>query len=224
MELGENTILHVPHYTKIEQNGITIFIDAEGPNWISSDSRSASIVSNIDGKRTFNDIVKLYAAEFNVNGAKAWVHVNSFIKDGLREKFISLTPFNIRSPYAGRSNHLRMDYLDELWIHTNNSCNLQCTHCLVNSGPLQDKGLPKEEIKRLIDEAWELGVYRFFFTGGEPFLRKDIYELIEYVTRDPHSELIILTNGILFNHEIIMKRLLEVGRGRFRPQISLDGS
>ena len=223
MELGDKTILHAPPYSQIEQNGLSILIDPGGPNWISTDSRGARIASYIDGKKTFNDIVALYSSEFGLNGAKAWVHVNSFIKDALREKFISFTPYT-RPPYTGRSDYLRLDHLSELWIHTNNSCNLQCTHCLVSSGPWEDKGLPTDEIKRIIDQGRELGVFRFYFTGGEPFIRRDIYELIEYVTRDPDSELITLTNGMLFTQEKQIKQLLEVARGRFKPQISLDGS
>ncbi len=223
MGLEEKTILHAPPFSQIEQNGLSILIDPEGPNWISTDSRGARIASYIDGKKTFNDIVALYSSEFGLNGAKAWVHVNSFIKDALRESFISYTPYT-RPPYNGRSDYLKLNRLSELWIHTNNSCNLQCTHCLVSSGPWEDKGLPTEEIKRIIDQGRELGVFRFYFTGGEPFIRRDIYELIEYVTRDPDSELITLTNGMLFTQEKQIKRLLEVARGRFKPQISLDGS
>ncbi|MGB7292821.1 MAG: methyltransferase domain-containing protein [Thermodesulfobacteriota bacterium] len=223
MDLGEKTILHAPPYSQIELDGLNVLIDPEGPNWVSTDVKGARIASYIDGKKTFNDIVALYGSELSLNGAKARVHVSSFIKDAVREKFISLTPYT-RPPYSGRSDYLKLDHLRELWIHTNNSCNLQCTHCLVSSGPWENKGLPTEEIKRIIDQGRELGVYRFFFTGGEPFIRKDIYDLIEYVTRDPDSELIVLTNGMLFTQEKQMKRLLKVARGRFKPQISLDGS
>ncbi|MGH7792743.1 MAG: radical SAM protein, partial [Thermodesulfobacteriota bacterium] len=223
MELGEKTILHAPPYSQIMLNGLSILIDPEGPNWISTDVKGARIASYIDGKKTFNEIVALYGSEFGLNGAKAWVHVNSFIKDALRERFISFIPYT-RPPYTRRSDYLKVDHLSELWIHANNSCNLQCAHCLVSSGPWEDKGLPTDEIKRIIDQGRELGVLRFYFTGGEPFIRKDIYQLIEYVTREPDSELIVLTNGMLFTQEKQMYRLLEIAKGRFKPQISLDGS
>jgi radical SAM protein with 4Fe4S-binding SPASM domain len=223
MGLGEKAILHVPPYSQIDLNGLFVLIDPEGPNWIATDSRGAKIISYIDGRKTFNDIVKLYASEFNLDTAKAWVHIDSFIKDTLREKFTSLEPY-VRAPYTGRSDYLRADRLSELWIHTNNSCNLQCTHCLVSSAPWEDRGLPTEEIKRIIDQGRELGVFRFYFTGGEPFIRKDIYELIDYITRDENSELIVLTNGMFFNQREKLNLLLQVGRGRFKPQISLDGS
>ncbi|MGQ0792516.1 MAG: methyltransferase domain-containing protein [Deltaproteobacteria bacterium] len=223
MELGDKTVLHAPQYSQLNSSGLFVLIDPEGPNWISTDSRGARIMSYVDGKRNFDDIVKQYSCEYSLNSAKAWVHVDSFVKDALREKFLSLNPYS-RSPYSGRREHLDSSHLKELWIHTNNHCNLQCAHCLVSSGPLEDRGMPTDDIKRLIDEGRELGVHQFYFTGGEPFIRKDIYKLIEYVTRDAHSELIVLSNGMFFAQEKNMRELLEVARGRFKPQISLDGS
>jgi radical SAM protein with 4Fe4S-binding SPASM domain len=223
MELSEKSILHAPPYSDIHLNDLHVLIDPEGPNWIGTDSRGARIFSYMDGKRNFNDIVKLYATEFGLSTTKAWVHVNTFVKDGLREKILSLNPY-VRAPYGGRGEYLNADHLSELWVHTNNSCNLQCTHCLVSSGPWEDKGLPTDDIKRIIDEGRELGVFRFYFTGGEPFIRKDIFDLIEYVTRDENSELITLTNGMFFNKRGNINLFLDTGRGRVKPQISLDGS
>jgi len=221
--MQENAILHVPPYIQKELDGLYLFIDPEGPNWLSTDFRGAKIIGLIDGKKTFDEIVRLYSKYLSISTAKAWVHVDSFINEAIREKFVSHTPFT-RAPYNGRIEHVYMDNLEELWIHTNNSCNLQCTHCLVSSGPWENKGLSTEEIKNIVDQGRELGVFRFYFTGGEPFIRKDIYKLIEYVTQDPDSELIVLTNGMLFNQERNIKQLLEVARGRLKPQISLDGS
>lgn len=217
-------ILHTPPYSKLNNNnGIQIFIDPEGPNWISTDGKGAKILSFIDGKKTFDEIVKQYSTELNITHAKAWVDVNTFVKEGIREKFVSVNPYS-RAPYKGRADYLPLTHLSELWIHTNNSCNLECAHCLVESGPLGDRGLDTDTLKSLIDDAKKLGVYRFYFTGGEPFIRKDIFELINHITKDNHTELIVLTNGMFFNHKDNLSRFLEVSRGLVKPQISLDGS
>ena len=223
MEISERSILHAPPFSSINLKDTYVLIDPEGPNWISTDYRGARIISYIDGKKTLDDLIKLYSSEFGVSNSKAWVHINSLLKDAVRQKFISFNPF-VRPPYKGRMEYLKIDHPSEIWIHTNNSCNLQCSHCLVSSGPWEDKGLPTESIKRVIDEARELGVYRFYFTGGEPFVRKDIFELIDWVTRNKDSELIVLTNGMFFNKNANLKRVLELSRERLKPQISLDGS
>ena len=45
------------------------------------------------------------------------------------------------------------------------------------------KDLSTEEAKQLIDDSQKLGISILAFTGGEPLLRKDIFELISYVDK-----------------------------------------
>ncbi|WP_083704829.1 radical SAM protein [Motiliproteus sp. MSK22-1] len=85
--------------------------------------------------------------------------------------------------------------LRELWFHTGTACNLSCPFCLEGSGPA-DKRLQLvkfNDVKPLIDEALELGVSQFSFTGGEPFLAKDLIRILEYASE--HRPCLVLTNG-----------------------------
>ena len=84
----------------------------------------------------------------------------------------------------GRGMVIEPKRLTELWIYTNNSCNLKCKHCLVSAGEEEKDKLSATDIIRVVDEAKSLGVRRFYFTGGEPFLRHDIFTLINYITKD----------------------------------------
>jgi radical SAM protein with 4Fe4S-binding SPASM domain len=59
-----------------------------------------------------------------------------------------------------------------------------------------------EDIKRLIDEASKMGCNKFTFSGGEPFLRKDIFEIIEYCKG---KKVNFLTNGTLLTKTFIKK-------------------
>lgn len=71
--------------------------------------------------------------------------------------------------------------LTALWIQiTGTWCNLECTHCLNASGP-RDPWLPALDTgtaRRAIADAERLGVKEIYFTGGEPFLHKDILPLL----------------------------------------------
>lgn len=80
-----------------------------------------------------------------------------------------------------------------------------------------------EQLKRIIDQVAELGVYRYYFTGGEPFARADIFDLIDYVTRKKKAELIVLTNATLFRGERL-DLLKEQDPSRLKFQVSLDGT
>lgn len=85
--------------------------------------------------------------------------------------------------------------LQELWFHTGTKCNLSCDFCLEGSSP-SDKRLltPKfEQVKPFIDEALNMGVEQFSFTGGEPFLAKDIIKILDYASQ--HKPCLVLTNG-----------------------------
>jgi radical SAM protein with 4Fe4S-binding SPASM domain len=198
-----------------------VLLDPEAPNWIATDDRGARILAWLDGRSSLEEVTARYAREHGVDLAKAWLHVDRFVREAERRGFASPEPKQ-EAPYAGRAPYLA-PRLRELWVHTNNSCNLACEHCLVTSGPDGDRGLDGQALFALIDEAAELGVLRFYFTGGEPFYRRDAFDLVERVTRLHERELTVLTNGILFQGAVL-DRLRFQDRARLRLQVSLDGA
>ncbi|MGR3218797.1 MAG: radical SAM protein, partial [Candidatus Anammoxibacter sp.] len=132
------------------------------------------------------------------------MEVDSFMDDLSRSHFISSEAIQ-NQKYSGRAGLIPLDTINELWIHTNNTCNLTCSHCLVDSSPSGDKGLSTDQIKTIIDSAIKSGTGRFYFTGGEPFLRDDIFDLIDHVCTKNKKELIILTNATLLKDNAIEK-------------------
>jgi radical SAM protein with 4Fe4S-binding SPASM domain len=224
MELNtvtERTPWHTPPHVALERNGIVVLVDPDAPNWIATDARGARILSGLDGRTTLEEATARYARESGVELAKAWLHVNRLVREAQRHRFASPEPV-VAAPYPGRARYLSAR-LRELWIHTNNSCNLACEHCLVGSGPDGDRGMETERLLALIDEAAGLGVERFYFTGGEPFYRRDIFDLVERATKAHGRELRILTNGILFQGAVL-ERLRDQDRQRLHLQVSLDGA
>lgn len=199
-----------------------VFLDPRAPNWVATDEAGEKIFRLFDGKRTFDQAVQIYAAETGFEMVKAWQHVETIARDALRQGFLFEDEVEY-SPYEGREEFLESEELSELWIHTNNSCNLKCRHCLVSSGPGGDKGLPTSTLLEVIDQARSLGTRHFFFTGGEPFLRKDIFAVIDRALENPLAEVVILTNGILLPGGVLEK-LMERDISRLWLQISLDGS
>ncbi|PIQ84796.1 MAG: hypothetical protein COV75_00345 [Candidatus Omnitrophica bacterium CG11_big_fil_rev_8_21_14_0_20_63_9] len=222
-ELNQQSVLYRPPLTELRRADWTIFVDGEFPNWASVDERGAWLVRVI-GERPmrFSELVARYGGQFQLDSGKAWVHVHAFVSDALRHGILSLAPVEY-PPYQGRSTHLRLSRLREAWLHTNNSCNLSCAHCLVSSSPKGDPGLPTATWRRLIEEVITLGVDRCYMTGGEPFVRPDLPELIRLITETHRIELIILTNATLFAGP--RKALLDgLDRTKVRFQVSIDGS
>jgi radical SAM protein with 4Fe4S-binding SPASM domain len=89
-------------------------------------------------------------------------------------------------------------------------CQCNCVHCSaafhLKNG---NKELTTEEAKTLIDDSQDLGITILAFTGGEPLLRDDIFELISYVNQKKTMP-IMFTNGLLLTDENV-KKLVDAG-------------
>ena len=222
-ELNHQTTVYVPALTLLPRSGWTFCIDAEAPNWVAVDERAAWLLRQLmEQPLTFSTLVSRYAAHAALEHGKAWVHVHALISEALRHGIASLTAPE-RRPYRGRSHYLTVSHLRECWLHTNNSCNLTCRHCLVNSSPSGERGLPTEVWRSLIDQATALGVDRFYITGGEPFVRSDMPQLVREITETKGIELIMLTNASLF-HGPRGAFLDTFNPERVKFQVSVDGS
>ncbi|HKC25748.1 MAG TPA: methyltransferase domain-containing protein [Thermoanaerobaculia bacterium] len=228
LNLAERTPLHVPDLHLFEESGITYAVDAEAPNWVAVDESGARLVAAIreaaaaDAPLTFGGLVAKTASERQLEAGKAWVHVHDFLRALDRAGMLAGAPF-AREAYPGRAALVAPEGLRELWLQINNACNLTCTHCLVSSGPGGAPGVSPEALVRLVDRAKELGMERMYVTGGEPFLRKDIFDLARRVTETHGAELIVLTNATVFAGAV-RKGLESLDRAKVRFQVSIDGA
>ncbi len=222
MALTRSSVIFVPPLFSWHDQDVWFFVDPDGPHWAATEERGAKILSWLAQPAPFGALVTQYANAYQLDLAKAWLHVFAFVQELLRVGLASQQPF-IRDPYLGRAAYLTPKQLAEGWLHTNNSCNLSCQHCLVSSSPSGDRGLATAQLMRLIDELSDLGATRFYFTGGEPFVRRDIFELIRYITETKQAELIILSNATLFQGELL-KQLEQCDRELVKLQISVDGA
>ncbi|WP_210395366.1 radical SAM protein [Motiliproteus sediminis] len=113
--------------------------------------------------------------------------------------------------------------LRELWFHTGTACNLACPFCLEGSGPA-DKRLQLvklKDVQPLVDEALALGVSQFSFTGGEPFLAKDMVKILAYASQ--FAPCLVLTNGTApLQRRFEQLRALATAAHPIRFRISLD--
>lgn len=101
-----------------------------------------------------------------------------------------------------------------------NRCNLKCTHCCADAfDAVGEDPMSTDDIKRLIDELIRLNVETIVITGGEPMLRKDFFEISEYLRANFKGKTNLMTNGTLINEKNI-DHLIELFDGF---NISLDG-
>ncbi|NSW84310.1 MAG: radical SAM protein [Syntrophothermus sp.] len=104
-------------------------------------------------------------------------------------------------------------------IELTNECNLKCRHCYASAGEKLDNELSLDEIKQLLGELSQLGTMEVEFSGGEPLLRPDLFEIIEYAEGLDFS-VVLITNGTLVDREVAST----LGSlGLKHVQVSLDG-
>ena len=109
----------------------------------------------------------------------------------------------------------------KLWIYTNYDCNLRCSYCVAKSSPnAPRRAIGMANVRQLVDEACELGFSDVFFTGGEPFLLPDIYEMLAYAAA--RIKTTVLTNAMLL-HGSRLDKLCAIANDRLIVQVSLDG-
>lgn len=95
---------------------------------------------------------------------------------------------------------IKNNTLSKVTFEVTQHCNWKCKHCYLASK--KERELTYDEIRELLLQMREMGVYSVVFTGGEMFLRKDIMKIIEE-SRKLYYEVTLLTNGSLLNEKII---------------------
>ncbi|MFN0142004.1 MAG: mycofactocin radical SAM maturase [Mycobacterium sp.] len=100
------------------------------------------------------------------------------------------------------------------------ACNLACVHCLSSSGKRDPRELSTEQCKAIIDELERMQVFYVNIGGGEPTVRPDFWELVDYATKH-HVGVKFSTNGVRITAEIA-ERL--AASDYVDVQISLDGA
>jgi len=120
--------------------------------------------------------------------------------------------------------HLRA--LDTLWFQVAGTlCNIECTHCFISSSPRNHSHemLTLADVERRLAEARELGVREYYFTGGEPFMNRDMLPILEATLQQGPAT--VLTNGMLLRADVCrrLRELFDASEYSLDVRVSLDG-
>ena len=117
-------------------------------------------------------------------------------------------------------------HLDDLWFQVGGTlCNLECRHCFISCGPKNHAFgfLSLEQVERALNEAQQLGVKEYYFTGGEPFLNRDMVPILELTLR--HGPATVLTNGTVLRDELLarLRKAEDASPYSLEFRVSMDG-
>ncbi|HXG09148.1 MAG TPA: radical SAM protein [Gemmataceae bacterium] len=135
-----------------------------------------------------------------------------------------MTPLRFANDPSAPLVHLA--HLDHLWFQVAGTlCNLECRHCFISCSPRNRSFgfLSLETVRRVLDESVRLGVKEYYFTGGEPFLNRDMVAILELTLR--YGPATVLTNGTLFKDEWLerLRRAEEASPYSLEFRVSIDG-
>lgn len=90
------------------------------------------------------------------------------------------------------------------FLELTQKCNSQCLHCL-NARATKSNDMTLEEAKIIIDKLYDSGIFVLKITGGEPFYRIDIFDILDYI-ESKMIKFIVYTNGTHIN-SLVASRL-----------------
>ena len=114
--------------------------------------------------------------------------------------------------------------INTLWFNTGTLCNIECKNCYIESSPKNDRlvYLTFDEVKLFIDEAIDnnLKTKEIGFTGGEPFMNKDILKMVDYAL-EKKFKVLILSNAMkpMLNKK---EELLKLRHPNLTIRVSID--
>jgi uncharacterized Fe-S cluster-containing radical SAM superfamily protein len=117
--------------------------------------------------------------------------------------------------------------LDTLWFNTGTLCNLTCANCYIESSPRNDRlvYLRAAEVREYLDEIERerLGTRLIGFTGGEPFMNRELPAMLEDVL-SRGMEAMLLTNAMKPMHTMkaALLALRERHGDRLTIRVSID--
>ena len=118
-------------------------------------------------------------------------------------EFRTLDPAKFQDPFTTARGETRASValtgLRTLWVNTGTLCNITCAHCYIESSPRNDAlvYLSAAEVATVLEEARDtaLPLQEVGFTGGEPFLNKDLPAMLaDVLGRGLHA--LVLTNAM----------------------------
>ena len=118
------------------------------------------------------------------------------MKESLTEALYHLDDPDWRfTPDGEHRGYIQPQSLSELWFYTGTICNLSCPFCFEGANPgnnrLQAPSL--EDVRPFIEEAVALGARQFSFTGGEPFVTREIFKILDFAL--DFNPCLVLTNA-----------------------------
>ena len=138
------------------------------------------------------------------------------IEAGIVDRLRAPSPLSEFQKYRKAPN----PYYKALHWSVTGSCNLRCKHCCLHAPDGKYEDLSFREVLQLVDEMGEAGIMEISITGGEPFFRKEIWDILACLVEKRIRISRIHTNGVLVSDPMLERLASVLGpqSARQRPE------
>ena len=214
---------------KVENHYIFLFPDL--PYWFMVDSEEKrNIIEQLFCSIQQHGSIDYAIRNFELQGP---------LPEGLKDLIETLKKAGVLEPSQKQNPKPvpKLPRIARVSVEVTADCNLTCQHCSVAAGIPRENELSLQEIRSFLTEVIQLmkGRKEVVITGGEPFLRTDIFEILEICHNLGFKRILFLTNVTLLtqeignslrelNEKIEMQNKPEKLVQRLHVQVSIDGA
>ncbi len=200
--------------TEEKEGGMYLILAPELPNCISVNIDGKDIIDVCDGIKTIREITEVISFRKGEDPEENLPEMLTFFNYLKDKKFAFTEPVNPEEFTPKKAENLF-----SLWINVTYKCNLRCRHCHSSFGSPLENELTTEEIIAVIKESSHFEDCELVISGGEPFCRDDIFQILEAASEHFGNKVLVITNGTLIDDEKA-KRLADL---TVNVQVSLEG-
>lgn len=160
-------------------------------------SEVAHVARACDGKTNFNSFMFL---------PDHIALLNTLIKQGVAEECTHEDPIEDYQRFRSADN----PYLKGIHWAVTGACNLNCLHCYMEAPSRRHTDMSIEDIMRVIEQFERSNIQQVVITGGEPFAREDILDIIKTLTSKRIKVRQFYSNGLLIT-DAILKEITKLG-------------
>jgi len=130
------------------------------------------------------------------------------------------------APTGARAPAVPLESLDQLWFQVAGTvCNLRCRHCFISCAPDNHSFwfMDRAQVGAALRDSVDLGVKEYYFTGGEPFMNREIEGILQDTLELGPAT--VLTNATLLppRRAAVLARLAADSPYTLELRVSLDG-
>ncbi len=136
------------------------------------------------------------------------------------------SPSPLEGEAMSEAPRVPLQALDELWFQVSGTvCNLRCRHCFISCSPDNHSYwfMSRDQVREALDASVPLGTKEYYFTGGEPFMNREMEGILEdTLALGPAT---VLTNATIIPDRLArnLAQLRDGSRYSLELRVSLDG-